>query len=688
MMKNKRNFEHWVWTELLAFDRNRPDCGAKEYIDTLGFAPDGVCLLLTTLDFALAHKGMDTEFVLPPDHCSRNGHPANEVRTRQEWTNYDLRTLISELKKYGCEVYYSSFSTTMLDKFHREWVSDHPEVRGVYSWFDGDPEGRGNDVCLIKDLADGTPMAELFACRLVRCCLDYGFDGFHGADGCGPAWASATETDMSDAFLAKFIRPEWKVPDFVSGRWDGDLKTYIRRSEWIWANLRMEWIEFLCNQWAAAWKTITGALHRAGLKAVINSANTRGSFDAMYETGINYRMMAEAGIDAMVVETVALGLELSIGNVHPHDDYPAVLREIRTFAPQFKLIFLHGIKDVVENWDNLRHAPCAYERELCRLANSYYFNGNMLERAASGLLGCLADGIKNSEWEFIRGLWDTHISIVPAAAGEVTTLHCDNQVLAGLTDYTADGMLSSHDQIRTLMEHGVAIETASPLEFADRIPGVRLLPSAHLVAPEIIDQLLKQDAATILMGRAEVLAKYFSAGEVLTDSRIAMVIVDHSTVGTVENVVPGGKWEPGGVWVHFCDYRPRMPVNDEFWVKAASMIHRCAAGDAAKRHIPYAELSGESGCSLQQQLIDNETLRVVVENRKDWQSAKAVINFSMPIKSVRILTAFPLRPSGMDSAGYHTNENGEFTVALPVPPRGVTVAEITLIRTSLEIGME
>jgi 4-hydroxy-3-methylbut-2-enyl diphosphate reductase len=45
--------------------------------------------------------------------------------------------LIAELHKYGCEVYYSSFSTAMLDKFHKEWVSDHPEVRGLISYAAG-----------------------------------------------------------------------------------------------------------------------------------------------------------------------------------------------------------------------------------------------------------------------------------------------------------------------------------------------------------------------------------------------------------------------------------------------------------------------------------------------------------------------------------------------------------------------
>ncbi|MBE6357560.1 MAG: hypothetical protein E7058_10730 [Lentisphaerae bacterium] len=673
-----KNFEHWVWTELLAFDCQKPDCGAAEYIETLGFAPKGVCLLLTTLDFAFAHTGMEKEFILPPDHCSRNGHPANEVRTRQEWTNYNLRTLIRELQKFGCEVYYSSFSTAMLDKFHKEWVSDHPEVRGVYSWYDGDPEGRGNDVCLIKNLADGTPVAEVFAEKLVKCCKDYGFDGFHGADGCGPWWASGTETDMSDPFLAGFLKDEWNAPDFVKAPWDGDLNTYIRRSEWVWANHRLEWINYLTGKWADAWKTITDALHAANLKSVINSANTRGAFDAMYETGINYKLMAQTGIDAMVVETVALGVEMGDETAHPHDDYPAVLREIRTFAPEFKLIFLHGIKDVVENWDNLRHAPCAYERELCRLANSYYFNGETMERAASGLLGCLADGIKSAEWEFICSLWKTHISRIPVAAGEVTTLHCDEQLLDGLADYTADGMPSSHDMIRSLMEHGIAIETAAQLKHANKIAGVKLIASAHLADPDEIGKLIASGTPLILMGRAGALEKYFHSAEVVTDSRIALAAINCGDPGTIHRVDAGGKWVESPVKVRFCQYRNRMDIREEFWQLAAGVIRNAARNDADKRQIPFAQITNDPRCTLQQQLLDEKTLRITVENRAGWRRLTAALKFNLPIANVRIITSFPLRPAGSDSVGWNATGvgKGATTFTVPVPPRGVTVIEV------------
>ena len=56
--------ETWIWTELLAFDRDLPDCGVKAYLDRLGFIPTGISALLSAVDFVLFHKGMDEEYEL------------------------------------------------------------------------------------------------------------------------------------------------------------------------------------------------------------------------------------------------------------------------------------------------------------------------------------------------------------------------------------------------------------------------------------------------------------------------------------------------------------------------------------------------------------------------------------------------------------------------------------------------
>jgi hypothetical protein len=48
---SRRPHERWIWTELIAFDNERPDLGVGEYIDKAGFVPTAVCLLIGSPDF-------------------------------------------------------------------------------------------------------------------------------------------------------------------------------------------------------------------------------------------------------------------------------------------------------------------------------------------------------------------------------------------------------------------------------------------------------------------------------------------------------------------------------------------------------------------------------------------------------------------------------------------------------------
>ena len=103
-------FSPWVWTELLAFDRNEPDCGVSAYLEELGFVPEGMCLLVSSPDFLLSHPGKITGRQLPADICARGGQPGNERRQRQEWSDCDLKKLIAGLTNVGVEVYCSCFA--------------------------------------------------------------------------------------------------------------------------------------------------------------------------------------------------------------------------------------------------------------------------------------------------------------------------------------------------------------------------------------------------------------------------------------------------------------------------------------------------------------------------------------------------------------------------------------------------
>ena len=122
------NKEMWIWTELIAFDCEKPDYGIDAYLERVGFQVTGISFLLSSIDFILLHQGMEEEQNLFPDICSRQGHEENEERKRQDWTNFQLRELVAGLKKRGIKVFCSIFIINMHNRYHREWVSDHPEI--------------------------------------------------------------------------------------------------------------------------------------------------------------------------------------------------------------------------------------------------------------------------------------------------------------------------------------------------------------------------------------------------------------------------------------------------------------------------------------------------------------------------------------------------------------------------------
>ena len=80
----------FIWMQLLGFNKNDEDKGAKRFLDQTGFIPDGACGLVFHSDFFHHHRGMDEEYVLHPDNCSYYGIPRNIERERQEWTNYEM----------------------------------------------------------------------------------------------------------------------------------------------------------------------------------------------------------------------------------------------------------------------------------------------------------------------------------------------------------------------------------------------------------------------------------------------------------------------------------------------------------------------------------------------------------------------------------------------------------------------
>ncbi|MBM3500375.1 MAG: hypothetical protein FJX74_17090, partial [Armatimonadetes bacterium] len=320
--------EVWIWTELLAFDSAAPDLGVGAYLDRLGFTPTGVSLLAAASDFVVLHEGLGAERPLFPDVCARFGQAGNEERQRQEWTNHQLRDLVSGLRAAGIRVYVSVFAAYHHDRFHPEWLSDHPEARIVYSHL-----GVTDGVQFLARLTDGAYYHDLFAAQLARVLTDYGFDGFHGPDCLGPG-GSLSFNDCSDGMAAQFaeflgqdcpveLRSEvgWEQPALAA------------RMELICTRLYPQWVEFNLLRWEQCWAAIVASARSVGKGTMINSANTKSAFEGMFIYGMDYRRIARLGVEYLVVETVAANLALIHGGDERHYDFAATLAEMAAFVP-------------------------------------------------------------------------------------------------------------------------------------------------------------------------------------------------------------------------------------------------------------------------------------------------------------------------------------------------------------------
>ena len=162
-----------IWMQMLGFEKNDPDKGAARYLDHIGFKPDSICGLIFHSDFINYYQGMEAEYPLLQANCAYYGIPRNKERARQDWTNHDLRQLVAALKKQGIGFYAGIMGVYLNDIFHREWLSDNPEVR--YMKRDGT---RGSMMCL-KRMADGTYYEDFFIQKAVQAIVDYDFAGIH-----------------------------------------------------------------------------------------------------------------------------------------------------------------------------------------------------------------------------------------------------------------------------------------------------------------------------------------------------------------------------------------------------------------------------------------------------------------------------------------------------------------------------
>ena len=294
----KRNGELFVWMQLLGLDRERSDYGVGEWLATMGEKPDGVCLFTPHPDIIHQHSGMESEYTLHPDDCAYCAIPRNILRERQPWTNYDLRGAVKEIRKAGVEPYLSIQGAAYNNLFHREWVTDHPEVHHYLR------SGAKSAIHPLKRFCDGSYYEDFFIKKMCETLTDYDFAGLQIADGFCPSGMTHNESsaDLVDQFLTHsgIVPPNEVLESMTSD----EPQALALRNNWIWKSVRVEWIKFLNWRWESFFKKLCNAIHSIGKKLITLAVYCSDPFETQYCLGIDLKRIITAGVDYLMPNTL------------------------------------------------------------------------------------------------------------------------------------------------------------------------------------------------------------------------------------------------------------------------------------------------------------------------------------------------------------------------------------------------
>lgn len=484
----------FLWAELIAFDNASADHGVAEYLSRMPFKPKGISFLLFDPDIIHSHRDLSEDFRIGDYHCAYNARPYSLERKRQPWTAWQLRSLVAELNRHGVKAYASVFDMAPgpspdlakwgIVRKERTWLDEHPEVG--YQLNDGK---RVSNVCLIKRLADGAFYDDFFTGQLVRFLNDYGFAGFHAADGYGHPRFPLNRGDFSDDVVEQFKRayPALEIPA-------GDIST---RADWIVGNARMEWCRFYSQRHADSFRKMANALHREGLSLYLNSCWTRDPHEAMYRYGVDVRRLEKAGIDGLFVESSVAGLEIEgwrFSDISVLDTRRATYLRLAG-ASDLPLVRLCCIKDDLEQFNALRHSPMRTQGEILGLGVTC--RGNRF--AAPAVTWSLADAIRPEEWRQV----DKDGNLLPpvSRADGVRVVWSSMAADAELDAECAGRWPSSNTLLARLIHYGACIVSAVTVEEAlsDETFPVLVLNPARFPDDEI-SALRRRKSAVIEFG--------------------------------------------------------------------------------------------------------------------------------------------------------------------------------------------
>lgn len=672
-----------IWMQLLGFDRDEKDKGVEALLTRTGFVPNSVCGLLYHPDFVHLHRGMDHEYTLFQDNCAYLGAPGNRERKRQDWTNYDLRTLVQELKKQGIAFYASIFGSYLKDKFHQEWLSDHPELLSCRR------NGRGSLMCL-KRFRDGTYYEDFFAQKLVQTLVDYDMAGVHLADSFCPTsllYLSDYSADMVEQFFAYLGEA---LPQALADTMGDDETAAVNaRADYIWENQREQWIRFYQWRWAGFFKKICAAVHRVGKKVWVLGVYCTDPFETNYTYGFDCKAVLDAGVDCITANILPTSVSMNkIGYPYYfhriHMDLPLICAQ----AGEHSVVSMVNVQDASEEWSVLEHRPVQLERDLYTITAWQSKTASGYTRAAKGLMICLGDGIDPYHWQFLKSRMDAGLDVKVQKVWSPMILWSDTAHHNMLPAYIRNRRTTTHKQSFEVFGQGTPFGGTVRTEQLDDFDGVLFAPNFDLLAPEEQEKLLALEIPFVGTAPKSYDLTHLSCTVCFEDAfsdEPLQAFVCHATLpektreeicllNGEEDLSPSTADEPEPQVTALYAQLPFSKLSRGF-VKAIGL---------ALRSLMQARFPVISSVPMLAVQLENGKDRLYLYNTQEDQYHRAMVESSGEFQSAQVVSHYPVQPPRFvpeESTGHSFNydraptSGKKFQVKLA--PGGVTVIDIT-----------
>ncbi len=474
-----------IWMNLLGFEKNDSDKGVKRFLDITGYKPDAITGLMGHPDFFNQHRGMEKEYILSPDNCSYQASPRNLERERQEWTNYDLRELVANLKKEGIPFYAGVFGSYLSDDYHREWINDHMELLRH-----GLPSATGrNKLFVLKRFKDGSYYEDFFIEKACQTLTDYDMEGLHLSDGfCPPAGGMLHNLDFSIDYVGQFLeKTGLTLPSELAATMSDDSEAAQEaRGEWIYREWRLEWIEFNAWRWECFFKKLCTRLHAIGKKVLVLGMYCTDPFETLYCIGISLRRLVEAGVDYITANLLPTGCYIMGKDERPYYfyKYMALAATCAAHMPKGHLISMLGVQDSTEEWNAIYDRPVMHQRDMYTMMCFQLIDKDGISRALDGFFLCLGDGLTRHDWEWEKERLDIAMSAKPKKLLAPVMLWSEKAFEALLPEYIHTRRWTPHKYLYELMKIGEFIGGTILPEAISTHEGTLFVPNFDLLDEE------------------------------------------------------------------------------------------------------------------------------------------------------------------------------------------------------------